>query len=369
MSLRVSQWAWQQTPLTRDGNPSQTSTLLLLALADQADDAGATWTGVRKLAAMAKLSVSAAYENVNLLEGQGLLARRQLITPDGRTVPGFVLAVPAADEAEYGTPPVDNPVSGFRRGGMDIPPQRSAESAVAECSKEDPSLSRQRSSARVRADDPRFAVLLDHLAQRVASPRLRRQLERAGKRERELLAAAVAPLLERGWTAAGLAARLSRDAHESIRRFMPWLAQIAAGEITHEPSPLELEAARHAEREAAQAAAIDEAAREVDEQHARAHRDAADDFLAGLPTEQQQALQRLASDITAREFGLGGVFGPAAATATRRHLRRLAWERHSERVAALLPPGVPPPTTDHPTPPDNGPQRALQAVPAGGFTP
>lgn len=358
----MSSWAWQQRPTTRDGNPSSAAKLVLVALADLADADGAAWPSVRYLAGMTGLSERSVYEQINRLADDGLLRKAKVATPHGAHA-GYVLASPPSSDDEYATPPVDNRQAELRHGAVDNAPPRTTNCATAQSSKEDPSLTRHGSSARAHAhaDDPRYAQLLDGLAARLVVPRFRKQLDHASRREHAQLHEAAATLFARGWQPDQLAARLTRNAHERIRRVMPWLAELAQGEIAGEPSPLEVAAAHRqaAEHERAeQQAAQDEAARTL------AHRTAADVALAAIPPDERFALMAVAQARAVDECGEAP--GPVINAAIRRHLRALAWERMGDRVSAHLPPGVPPPTTDHPDPTENGPQRALHVVRAGG---
>lgn len=77
MSVQASAWAWKTTT----GSSGQR--LVLLALADTANDTGECWPGVDHLAEKTGLSVRQVRYHLDALEGLGLLTRKRRRRPDG----------------------------------------------------------------------------------------------------------------------------------------------------------------------------------------------------------------------------------------------------------------------------------------------
>jgi DNA-binding transcriptional MocR family regulator len=89
MSVRVSTWAWQQPLVGADK-------LVLLALADQANDAGSCWPGQATLAKKCGISERTLQSRLAKLESGGYIARERRHRSDGpRTSDLYTLALPA----------------------------------------------------------------------------------------------------------------------------------------------------------------------------------------------------------------------------------------------------------------------------------
>ncbi|PNB73793.1 helix-turn-helix domain-containing protein [Pseudomonas sp. GW456-E7] len=87
MSIRAMNWAWGQ-PL------SPTSKLILMALADAADDEGLCWPGIKTLAAKCSVSGRTVQRTVKTFVAQGLLLVEERRRPDGRqTSNSYLLAL------------------------------------------------------------------------------------------------------------------------------------------------------------------------------------------------------------------------------------------------------------------------------------
>ena len=71
MSIAALNWAWSQEC------PTPTSKLVLLALADKANDDGECWPGMSTVAEMAGVSVRQVSTHLARLEDEGLLVRRR----------------------------------------------------------------------------------------------------------------------------------------------------------------------------------------------------------------------------------------------------------------------------------------------------
>src|SRR3990167_8098730 len=67
MSLKAMVWAWAQPIEARDK-------LVLMALADHADDDGVCWPGIKGVAEKNRISVRAVQRHIRSLEAGGLLA-------------------------------------------------------------------------------------------------------------------------------------------------------------------------------------------------------------------------------------------------------------------------------------------------------
>lgn len=99
MSVRVSTWAWKQ-PI--GGNRK----LVLLALADQANDAGCCWPAQSTLAAKCGISEETLRAHIVWLESEGFLGRDRRHRGDGaRTSDLYTLALPGESEGGTGDHP------------------------------------------------------------------------------------------------------------------------------------------------------------------------------------------------------------------------------------------------------------------------
>lgn len=101
MSVAATQWAWELD--LREPSASQKSTvhharkLVLLCLADHADDNGACFPGQRLIAGRTGLSVRSVVDHTGWLEKQGYLARAHRHRPNGsRTSDEYHLHLHAA---------------------------------------------------------------------------------------------------------------------------------------------------------------------------------------------------------------------------------------------------------------------------------
>ena len=76
MSIKVMSWAWEQElpPLTK---------LILMAIADHADDSGYAWPGYRGIAKKCGASYRTIQRHVHSLEEQGILKVEPRQRPDG----------------------------------------------------------------------------------------------------------------------------------------------------------------------------------------------------------------------------------------------------------------------------------------------
>ncbi len=96
MSVRVSTWAWKQSIR---GN----ALLVLLALADQASDAGSCWPSQSTLAAKCGISERALQTHLAALEAGGYISRERRYRRDGaRTSDLYTLCLPADSSAGPG---------------------------------------------------------------------------------------------------------------------------------------------------------------------------------------------------------------------------------------------------------------------------
>ena len=87
MSIRAMNWAWGQ-PL------APTSKLILMALADAADDEGLCWPGIRTLASKCSVSGRTVQRTIKTFVNQGILIVEERRRPDGRqTSNSYLLAL------------------------------------------------------------------------------------------------------------------------------------------------------------------------------------------------------------------------------------------------------------------------------------
>ncbi len=86
MSVKAMDWTFQQ-----DLEP--TTKLVLLALADHADDDGVCWPGMRLVAQKAGISKRTAQRHVKKLEDAGLLRKETRMEDEGQTSNKYILAV------------------------------------------------------------------------------------------------------------------------------------------------------------------------------------------------------------------------------------------------------------------------------------
>ena len=87
MSIRAMNWAWGQ-PLT------PTSKLILMALADAADDEGLCWPGIKTLAGKCSVSGRTVQRTIKTFVNQGILIVEERRRPDGRqTSNSYLLAL------------------------------------------------------------------------------------------------------------------------------------------------------------------------------------------------------------------------------------------------------------------------------------
>ena len=93
MSVRVSTWVWHET--TAKGNDR----LMLLALADNANDDGWCWPGVAQLVDKTMLGRSTVFRRLDVLEAAGLVERYTRADAGRTTV--YRVAVPWADAGSW----------------------------------------------------------------------------------------------------------------------------------------------------------------------------------------------------------------------------------------------------------------------------
>ena len=126
MSILAMTWAWGLTDL------DQPQTLVLLALADAANDAGVCWPSQAEIGRKARMSDRSVRTHVRALEGLGLLHVERRATTSGRKSNIYQLNVGAVFSAGSQQPenpsgsgdpaggrPVDNPGSGAGCGHVD----------------------------------------------------------------------------------------------------------------------------------------------------------------------------------------------------------------------------------------------------------
>ena len=83
MSVHVSSWVWKYS------KAESTQLLVLLALADQANDDGECWPSVKTIAARCRLKGRAVQENIRLAEQSGELVIRYQEGPHGTNIYQF----------------------------------------------------------------------------------------------------------------------------------------------------------------------------------------------------------------------------------------------------------------------------------------
>lgn len=93
MSVRVSTWVWHDT--TAKGNDR----LMLLALADNANDDGWCWPGIPQLVAKTMLGRSTVFRRLDVLESAGLVERFARADEGRSTV--YRVAVPWSDATTW----------------------------------------------------------------------------------------------------------------------------------------------------------------------------------------------------------------------------------------------------------------------------
>ena len=100
MSREARDWAWVQKDITA---PEK---LVLLALAEHADDAGVCYPGANRLGKRCNLARTTVVGHVNTLERAGLLKKEARVDPEtGRTTSNrYFLAIPQVDGGSVGTP-------------------------------------------------------------------------------------------------------------------------------------------------------------------------------------------------------------------------------------------------------------------------
>lgn len=114
MSGKVVSWAFEQK------TGSQAAKLVLVKLADNANDHGFCWTGIKKIIEHTELKQATVYKYVTLLEKLGLMKRLDALHPEhGYPIEAFQLAVPAEWQL---IPPRGKAKGQIPPGGKTIPP-------------------------------------------------------------------------------------------------------------------------------------------------------------------------------------------------------------------------------------------------------
>ncbi len=117
MSARATAWAWQQIAAGRAGTTA--SRLVLLKLADRADDDGRCWPGHDRTAADLQISERAARDAALFLESAGLLQVERRQDRSGRNLSNvYSLPVDSGGRGKN-VPPGGNE---FPDGRQDLPP-------------------------------------------------------------------------------------------------------------------------------------------------------------------------------------------------------------------------------------------------------
>ena len=152
MSARATAWAWQQIAAGRAGTVC--SRLVLLKLADRADDAGQCWPGHERTAADLQISERAARDATLNLERAGLLLVERRQDRSGRSISNVyhlpllpLQPQPAADEGGgrgKNFPPRGN---NFPGRGNKVPPNLSKESNKKKEERETPRVRARRAPA------------------------------------------------------------------------------------------------------------------------------------------------------------------------------------------------------------------------------
>jgi DNA-binding Lrp family transcriptional regulator len=131
MSVRVSTWAWGQSPR---GNRK----LVLIALADQANDSGCCWPGQEALAAKCGLEERALRDHIKALEADGYIKRERRHRDNGaRTSDRNWLLLPADSDTTYrqisGDLPADSDTTYRQISGRPLKREPSGEPSVEPC--------------------------------------------------------------------------------------------------------------------------------------------------------------------------------------------------------------------------------------------
>ena len=101
MSVKAMAWAWEQTL-------KPTDQLVLLALADHADDDGICWPGQKLIAEKCNVTRKTVWASLKRLTEQGLIASEQQFRNDGsRTSNLYLLAIASSPVTNLHTPVTD----------------------------------------------------------------------------------------------------------------------------------------------------------------------------------------------------------------------------------------------------------------------
>lgn len=92
MSVEAITWAFAQTT---DGPGPK---LVLIALANRADDSGVTWAGQETMAGDCSMSVRAVRDNMKRLEAAGMLARIQRFRKNGSRTSDWIVLAPGVED-------------------------------------------------------------------------------------------------------------------------------------------------------------------------------------------------------------------------------------------------------------------------------
>ena len=115
MSIAALNWAWAMEC------PNATSKLVLLALADRADDDGKCWPGMDTVAARAGVSTRQVSTHLKSLEGMGLLSRVRRRRDDG-TLSGYTFRL-NVQQQQFDPPEANRQWKQTSTGSASPPPE------------------------------------------------------------------------------------------------------------------------------------------------------------------------------------------------------------------------------------------------------
>ena len=115
MSIAALNWAWAMEC------PNATSKLVLLALADRADDDGKCWPGMDTVAARAGISTRQVSTHMKSLEGMGLLSRVRRRRDDG-TLSGYTFRL-HVQQQQFDPPEANRQWKQTSTGSASPPPE------------------------------------------------------------------------------------------------------------------------------------------------------------------------------------------------------------------------------------------------------
>ena len=93
MSIRAMEWVWEQTSI------SAPAKLVLLALADHADDEGVCWPGAKRIAVKCNMARTTALGHLRTLREAGLVKKEPRTSESGATSSNlYILPLPPLEE-------------------------------------------------------------------------------------------------------------------------------------------------------------------------------------------------------------------------------------------------------------------------------